>query len=72
VQLCFLDLSTRSLFMTPRLLACTAVAALLWAGTGLAEEPLKSGPPVGARNNRGRFMPQFVTGPFTGEQRCPV
>jgi hypothetical protein len=58
--------------MTPRLLAGAALAALLLAGNGLAEEPLKSGPPVGARNNRGRFMPLFVTGPGAGERRCPV
>jgi hypothetical protein len=60
--------------MLPRLIASAALAALLFASPLLAEEPLKSGPPVGARNNRGRFTPQFVTGPFTGENqnRCPV
>jgi hypothetical protein len=58
--------------MTPRLIATTALAILLLAGTGPAEEPLKSGPPVGARNNRGGFYPKFVAGPGTGEQRCPV
>lgn len=59
--------------MTPRLIASAAVAVLLFAGNGLAEdEPLKSGPPVGARNNRGKFLPQFVTGPYAGESRCPV
>jgi len=57
--------------MTPRLIASAAVALLL-AGIGLAQEPLKSGPPVGARNNRGGFFPQFVAGPGTGERRCPV
>ena len=58
--------------MTPRLVAGTAFVALLLAGNGPAEEPLKSGPPVGARNNRGGFYPQFVAGPGTGERRCPV
>jgi hypothetical protein len=58
--------------MTPRLVAGTAFVALLLVGSGAAEEPLKSGPPVGARNNRGGFYPQFVAGPGTGERRCPV
>ena len=58
--------------MTPRLIATAALAALLLAGNGFAEEPLKSGPPVGARNNKGGFYPQFVAGPGTGERRCPV
>lgn len=58
--------------MTPRLIASAALAALLLAGNGLAEEALKSGPPVGARNNRGGFFPQLVTGPGAGERRCPV
>lgn len=56
--------------MTTRLMAGAALAALLLASNGLAVEPLKSGPPVGARNNRSGFRPQFVTGP--GERRCPV
>jgi hypothetical protein len=58
--------------MTPRLIASAALAALLLASNGLAQEPLKSGPPVGARNNRGGFYPQLVTGPGAGERRCPV
>jgi hypothetical protein len=56
--------------MTQRLILSTALAALLFGGTVQAEEPLKSGPPVGAKNNRSGFRPQFVTGP--GERRCPV
>jgi hypothetical protein len=56
--------------MTPRLIASAALAIVLLGGTVQAEEPLKSGPPVGAKNNRSGFRPQFVTGP--GEQRCPV
>ena len=58
--------------MTARLIAGTALAVLLFAGDGRAEDPLKSGPQVGARNNRGGFYPQFVAGPGTGERRCPV
>jgi hypothetical protein len=58
--------------MTARLIAGAALAALLLAGATSAEELLKSGPPVGARNNRGGFYPQLVTGPGAGERRCPV
>lgn len=58
--------------MSHRLFPLTAVAVLLLAGSGPAEEPLKSGPQVGARNNRGGFYPNFVAGPFSGEDRCPV
>ncbi len=58
--------------MIGRIFASTALAAMLLAGSGLADESLKSGPPVGARNNRGGFYPQFVAGPGTGENRCPV
>ena len=57
--------------MTARLIASAAIAALLIAGNGLAEE-LKSGPPVGGKNNRGGFYPNHVTGPGAGERRCPV
>jgi hypothetical protein len=34
--------------------------------------PLKSGPQVGAENNRRGFFPQWVTGPSAGQRRCPV
>jgi hypothetical protein len=57
--------------MSPRLIASAAVVLLL-AGTVLAEDPLKSGPQVGARNNRRGFVPQFVAGPGTGDPHCPV
>jgi hypothetical protein len=56
--------------MTPRLIASAALAVVLFGGTVQAEDPLKSGPPVGAKNNRRGFFPEFVTGP--GERRCPV
>ncbi len=58
--------------MTPRIIASAALAALLIASNGLADDMLKSGPPVGARNNRGAFYPNLVTGPGAGERRCPV
>ena len=58
--------------MTMRLIAGAALAGLLFASNGLAEDPLKSGPPVGAANNRGGFRPQYVTGPYAGQSRCPV
>lgn len=56
--------------MTPRLLTSAVLAAILLGGSLPADEPLKSGPPVGAKNNRSGFFPEFVTGP--GEPRCPV
>jgi len=58
--------------MNMRLIAGAALGALLLASNGLAEDVLKSGPPVGAANNRGGFRPQYVTGPYTGQSRCPV
>jgi hypothetical protein len=58
--------------MPPRLIAGAALAAVLLVSNGLAEAPLKSGPPVGSPNNRSGFFPQFVTGPLAGQNRCPV
>lgn len=58
--------------MTPRLIANAALAAMLLCGNVQADDRLKSGPPVGAANNRSGFRPQFVTGPSTGQSRCPV
>ena len=49
-----------------------SLGALVASELGQAEDPLKSGPPVGTRNNRGGFYPQFVAGPGSGERRCPV
>jgi hypothetical protein len=58
--------------MHSRLISGAVLTTLLLAGAGFAEEPLKSGPPVGARNNRNGFFPEYVAGPGTGERRCPV
>ena len=37
-----------------------------------ADGPLRSGPPVGARNDRDGFCPKWVTGPCAGKRLCPV
>jgi hypothetical protein len=58
--------------MTPRLIASAALVAVLFGGHAQAEDPLKSGPPVGAENNRRGFRPQFVAGPSAGQNLCPV
>jgi hypothetical protein len=58
--------------MRLRLIASAALAALLLGGHVPAKEPLKSGPQVGAGNDRSGFKPQFVTGPATGNRICPV
>jgi hypothetical protein len=56
--------------MTSRLIAVAAALALV--GSGLAAEPLKSGPQVGAGNDRSGFRPKFVAGPSCGQNLCPV
>jgi hypothetical protein len=58
--------------MTTRLLASAALAVCLFGDFVSAEGPLKSGPPVGARNNRRGFYPLWVAGQSAGERRCPV
>jgi hypothetical protein len=58
--------------MTPRLFASAALAACLLGGNLLAWDPLKSGPPVGADNNRSGFRPAYVAGPSAGQKLCPV
>ena len=60
------------LAMTPHLYASAALAALLFAGDKLVEPPLKSGPPVGAQNDRSGFRPLYVAGPSAGQRLCPV
>jgi len=57
--------------MTTSLIAGVALAAML-TGPLPAEMPLKSGPPVGAKNNRNGFYPQIVAGHLAGQRRCPV
>ena len=58
--------------MTPRLLASAACAFLMLAGPLQADNPLRSGPPVGSANDRSGFCPQWVTGPCAGKRLCPV
>jgi hypothetical protein len=50
----------------------TCLAVVLLAGSAMAADELKSGPQVGAKNNRNGFYPQWVSGPGAGERRCPV
>lgn len=58
--------------MPPRLIACATLSALLLGGDVQAEGPLKSGPPVGAGNDRSGFKPLLVAGPAAGKNLCPV
>jgi len=58
--------------MNARMIAGAVMATLLLVGHGMADDALKSGPPAGARNNRGGFFPNHVAGPGAGERRCPV
>jgi hypothetical protein len=58
--------------MSAHPIASAALAALLLASAGSAQGPLKSGPQVGARNDRSGFLPRWVTGPCAGKHLCPV
>ena len=49
---------------------CLLVA--LVGGDARVNAPLRSGPPVGASNDRDGFSPKFVAGPNTGKRMCPV
>jgi len=49
-----------------------SLAVVLLAGSAPAADDLKSGPPVGAENDRSGFRPQFVAGPSAGQRLCPV
>jgi hypothetical protein len=49
-----------------------SLAVVLLAAGSIAAGDLKSGPQVGARNNRRGFFPNWVAGPGAGERRCPV
>jgi hypothetical protein len=65
-----------------RVLLALAVCWISMASASVAQEPgnkvraqapLKSGPPVGAANDRDGFRPQFVAGPGAGGRSlCPV
>ena len=52
--------------------ATLSLALALLAGGAAAADELKSGPPVGAKNDRSGFFPQFVAGPAAGQSFCPV
>ena len=58
--------------MNRSLLAGVAYSLFVIAGELIAQEPLRSGPQVGAPNNRRGFSPNWVTGPCAGEHLCPV
>jgi hypothetical protein len=58
--------------MSRCLLTGVACSFLAFAGDLIAGEPLRSGPPVGAANNRSGFSPNWVTGPCSGQHLCPV
>jgi hypothetical protein len=45
---------------------------VLLASSVTAADELKSGPQVGAENDRNGFYPQWVAGPSAGQRRCPV
>jgi hypothetical protein len=49
-----------------------SLALALLAGGVAAADGLKSGPQVGAENNRRGFRPNFVAGPSAGQNLCPV
>ena len=56
-----------SLRLIPIGAVCLFVAAALQA-----DPPLRSGPPVGAANDRDGFTPKWITGPCAGKRLCPV
>jgi hypothetical protein len=58
--------------MPPRFLSFAACAFVMLACPMRADSPLRSGPPVGAANDRDGFFPQWVTGPCAGKHLCPV
>lgn len=58
--------------MSRILLAGVTCSLLVLVGDLNADEPLRSGPPVGAANDRRGFSPKWVTGPCAGKRLCPV
>ncbi len=55
-----------------RCLLVGVVFSLVFAADLIAQEPLRSGPPVEAPNNRRGFTPKWVTGLCAGQHLCPV
>jgi hypothetical protein len=49
-----------------------SLVVILLACSAMAADALRSGPPVGAENDRDGFRPQWVTGPAAGQRLCPV
>ncbi len=58
--------------MAPRFFVCSVCTLFMLVGFMQADAPLKSGPPVGPRNDRDGFTPKWVTGPCAGKRLCPV
>lgn len=58
--------------MTRQLIAGATLAVILLGASTQGADTLKSGPPVGAANDRSGFRPQFVAGPSAGQRLCPV
>ena len=58
--------------MNRSLLSGVACCLFVMAGDLIPQEPLRSGPPVGAPNNRRGFSPKWVTGPCADRHVCPV
>jgi hypothetical protein len=52
--------------------AVASCAFLMLGGLVQADSRLQSGPPVGARNDRTGFFPNWLTGPCAGKRLCPV
>jgi hypothetical protein len=53
-------------------MAGAACAFFLLTGATHADAQLRSGPQVGAANDRSGFCPKWVTGPYAGKRLCPV
>jgi hypothetical protein len=58
--------------MNRYLFAGVAFSLFVFVGDLIAQDALRSGPPIGAPNNRRGFSPNWVTGPCADKQLCPV
>jgi hypothetical protein len=58
--------------MIPQFIASAALAVVLLGSSAQVQAPLKSGPQVGARNNRSGFCPDWVAGFCAKQNICPV